>query len=275
MLKKRKDGTTYYYYYKKKRGRHKKPGRKKTPKKRGRSWQEKWDFKIVKCTFNKQDEFIGVFHDLQEVEEAKKILEAENSKVILPRKYTSSSRLASSNKNNSAEYVSEYLVLKRIRTEEDKLSVTQLRDEYGRLVEHKTNSERWNIYGKFPYSVEEKFWVYGYNPLSDRKTCMWIYENLIYGEFQRNGQLVIQVNIYKNKVIFTYDAKRIRFTICKNQSDAIRLYNKLNDITKKNKIRHIYFMGEILTCTRKGRLLVKDLAELTGWAPQKIRSKYT
>lgn len=79
MIKTRKDGTKYYYYYKKKVGRHKKTGKKHTPRKRGREWQETWDFKIVKCTFNKQDEFIGIFHDLTEVEAAKKILETENN----------------------------------------------------------------------------------------------------------------------------------------------------------------------------------------------------
>ena len=87
MIKRRKDGTKYYYYYKKKVGRHKKTGKKHTPRKRGREWQETWDFKIVKCTFNKQDEFIGIFHNLTEVEEAKRILESENNNVSLPVKY--------------------------------------------------------------------------------------------------------------------------------------------------------------------------------------------
>ena len=87
MIKTRKDGTKYYYYYKKKVGRHKKTGKKHIPRKRGREWQETWDFKIVKCTFNKQDEFIGIFHDLTEVEEAKRILENENNNVSLPVKY--------------------------------------------------------------------------------------------------------------------------------------------------------------------------------------------
>lgn len=273
MLKKRKDGTTYYYYYKKKVGRHKKTGRKHIPKKRGRSWQEPWNFKIIKCTFNKQDEFIGVFHDLTEVEKAKKILETENNNVSIPVKYINSSRLKTA-KYNTTEYVSEYLILKRIRNDWDGIP-TKLRDEYGRLVEHRTNSEVWNIYDKFPCLKEEKFWVYGYNPQSDRKDFKWIYNDLILNEFEYDYSIVIQCYVYKNKLIFTYDSNRLRFVICKNGSDAIRLYNKLNSETQKNKIRNIYFMGQLTSYSQRGKMIINQIAELTGWDVNKIRRKTT
>ena len=273
MLKTRKDGTKYYYYYKKKLGRHKKTGKKHTPHKRGRAWQKPWDFKIIKCTFNKQDEFIGIFHNLTEVEEAKRILENENNKVLIPVKYVNTSKL-SGNRYNQTEYVSEYLVLKRIRNDGDKMP-TKLRDEYGRLVEHTTNSETWNIYDKFPCLKEEKFWVYGYNPQSDRKTFKWIYTDLIVREFQDDSSVVVQCCVYKNKVILTYDSKRVRFIICKNGSDAIRLYNKLNMDTQKNKIHHIYFMGQITSYSQRGKMIISQIADLTGWNLNKIRQKAT
>ena len=273
MKKTRKDGTTYYYYYKKKVGRHKKTGRKHTPQKRGRAWQETWDFKIIKCTFNKQDEFIGIFHDLTEVEEAKRILEKENSKVLMPVKYVNTSRLVN-DRYNTTEYVSEYIVLKRIRNDGDRIPV-KLRDEYGRLIEHTTNSETWNIYDKFPCLKEEKFWVYGYNPQSNRKTYQWIYDNLIIDEFEQDGSIVIQCYAYKNKVIFTYDSRRVHFVICKNISDAIRLYNKLNCDTKKQKIHHIYFMGQLTSYSQRGKQLIQQIADLTGWKINKIRQKAT
>ena len=273
MKKTRKDGTTYYYYYKKKVGRHKKTGRKHVPQKRGRAWQETWDFKIIKCTFNKQDEFIGVFHDLTEVEEAKRILEKENSEVSLPVKYINSS-LLTNDRYNTTEYVSEYLILKRIRNDGDRIPV-KLRDEYGRLIEHTTNSEVWNIYDKFPCLKEEKFWVYGYNPQSDRKTCNWIYNMLIKNEFTIDNSIVIQVYVYKNKVIFTYDSKQIKFVICKNGSDAIRLYNKLNSDSQKGKIRHIYFMGQLTSYSQRGKQIINQIADMTGWDVTKIRQKAT
>lgn len=273
MLKTRKDGTKYYYYYKKKVGRHKKTGKKRAIHKRGRSWQETWDFKIIKCTFNKQDEFIGVFHNLTEVELARQMLENENNQVSIPIKYVNTSRLKNNN-YNTTEYVSEYLILKRIRTEGDKLPV-KLRDEYGRLIEHTTNSEVWNIYDKFPCLKEEKFWVYGYNPQSDRKDFTWIYDNLIVDEFKLDNSIVIQCYVYKNKVIFTYDNKKIRFVICKNGSDAIRLYNKLNLNSQKHKIRRIYFMGQVTSYSQRGKQLINQIAELTGWKLTKIRMKST
>jgi len=273
MIKTRKDGTKYYYYYKKKVGRHKKTGKKHTPRKRGREWQETWDFKIVKCTFNKQDEFIGIFHDLTEVEAVKKILETENSNVLLPVKYVNTSRLGS-DRYNTTEYVSEYLILKRIRNDGDKLP-TKLRDEYGRLVEHTTNSEVWKIYDKFPCLKEEKFWVYGYNPQSDRKTFQWIYDNLIMEEFLEDNSIVIQCYVYKNKVILTYDGNRLRFVICKNGSDAIRLYNELNTHTQKHKVHHIYFMGQLTSYSQRGKMIINQIADLTGWNLNKIRQKAT
>ena len=274
MIKKREDGTTYYYYYKKKVGRPKKRGRKKQPKKRGRSWQKPWDFKIVRCTFNKQDEFVGRFHDLGEVEQARKILEEENNKVVLPVKFVNSSRLDSVDRYNKTEFVCEYLILKKIRKEEDK-EVVKLRNEYGRLIEHTTNSDKWNIYDKFPCIKEETFWVYGFNPLNGRKDCIWIYNNMIIAEFMQDNMMVIQVYAYKNKVIFRYDATRVRFVICKNNQDAIRLYNKLDEFVADNKVRRCYFIGQLSSYSEIGKKIINQLVDLTGWDIKKVRQKYT
>ena len=273
MIKKSKDGTEYYYYYKKKVGRHKKRGRKPNPKKKTEKWQEPWDFKIIKCTFNKQDAFIGVYHNLTEVEKAKQLLEEENSQIIFPVCYVNSSNLVK-DRYNTTEYKSEYLVLKRIKNDEDRQPV-KLRDDYGRLVEHTTNSDTWCIYDKFPCLKEETFWVYGYNPQSDRKTYRWIYNNIIVDVLGNDTTVVIQCFVYKNKVIFRYDADAIEFIICKNTSDAIRLYNKLNDDVKQNKIKRTYFMGQVSTYSERGKLLIKELTDLTGWNLTKIRQKAT
>ena len=273
MKKTSNDGTIYYYYYKKKIGRHKKTGKKRSPRKRGRTWQETWDFKIIKCIFNKQDEFIGVFHNLSEVEKAKQILEKENENIVLPVKYVNTSRL-DNNRYNTTEYTSEYLILKRIKNDYDK-QPTKLRDEYGRLISHTTNSNVWNIYDKFPCLKEEKFWVYGYNPKNNRKTCQWIFENLIISERNHDSSVVIHCYIYKNKVIFNYDSIIKHFVICKNGSEAIRLYNKIKDISCSQKIRNIYFMGSISSYSQTGKQMLQQIADLTGWKLSKIRQKAT
>ena len=64
-----------YYYYKKKRGRKKKRGPKRKIKKRGREWQETWDFKIVTAKNKIQNEYIGKYHTLAEVLQAKEKIE--------------------------------------------------------------------------------------------------------------------------------------------------------------------------------------------------------
>lgn len=274
MIKKKADGTKYYYYYKKKVGRHKKPGRKKVPKKRGRSWQEPWDFKIVRCTFHKQDEFIGRYHNAAEVEEVRQILEEKNNNVVFPVKYVNSSRL-SKDRYNTTEFVSEYLILKKIRNEEDKISVTKLRDEYGRLVPHTTNSDKWMVYDKIVCLKEEHFWVYGYNPIKDRKTYTWIFDDMIVAESEADKSVVIQLTVYKNKLITSYDSQRIRFVICKNQADAVRLYNQLLADVNKHKLRHILFMGQETSYSQQGKRLIQQIADLTGWKYSKIHQKYT
>ena len=74
-----------YYYYKKKVGRRKKPGPKKRKKIRGRRWQETWDYKIVICNDRKQDKYIEKFHDLQEVNEYRQLLENKNKQILFPK----------------------------------------------------------------------------------------------------------------------------------------------------------------------------------------------
>lgn len=273
MKKQRADGTTYYYYYKKKIGRKKKVGRKKKPKKRGRSWQERWNFKIIKCTFKKQDEFIGKYHDAEEVENIKRIIEQENKQIVFPTEYVNSSRFVH-DAYNQTQYVSEYLILKRIETDIDK-TPTKLRDEYGRLIPHTTNSNKWAIYDKIPCLKEETFWVYGFNPLSDRKTYREIYDYFYIDRVEDFIKPVLQTYIYKNKVIFVYDSNSIGFVICKNQSDAIRLYNKLSGEVYKNKLKNIYFMGAFTSYDEIGKSILNKMQDLTGWTLKKLRQKAT
>lgn len=273
MIKYTKDGKKYYYYYKKKHGRHKKTGKKHKLKKRGRSWQKKWNFKIVKCTFNKQDEFIGVYHDVTEVEKVKNLIENENRKVIFPIKYVNSSRIKN-DRYSSTEYKSEYVILERIN-DENRNTQTKLRDKYGRFVTQTTDSEIWKIYDKIPYVKEETFWVYGYNPQNDRKTFTWIYENLIINRFIENRYLVVQIFVFKNKLIFLHDSILENFVICKNHSDAVRLYNALNNKTIEDKLKRCYFSGEFTVFDETGKVIIKKMLDLTGWDITKIRQSYT
>ena len=259
------DGHVTYYYYVKKAGRHKKPGPKKKPKKRGAKTARPWDYKIIRFDFRKQKAFIGYYHDLEEVEYVRKILEERNREVVFPKTQINNGR----NNRQIYENKSEYVVLKKIRDVEKESAVTKLRNEYGTFVEHKTTSKNWAVYDKFPCIEEETFWVYGHNPKCDRKTFSWIYNNLICLPAEEE---FVFVYLYNNKVIIKYDGD-FAFVICKNTSDAIRFYNLVEEKSKKNKT--IVLTGFTRGKSRRAVETIKMIAEKTNWELTKIQRTTT
>lgn len=259
---------TKYYYYKKKIGRHKKPGAKRKKRVRGRRWQEPWDYKIIRFNFRVQDKFIGAYHDLKEVECAKRILQMQNEEVIFPKKYVNNGR----KDKQIYENISEYVVLKKIRDAETTDRTTMIRNEYGKFVKHVYTDDEWQIWDKMPCVTEETFWVYGFNPKTDRKTFAWIYENLVDQKIEEKNDLVI-IYVYGNKVIFKYDLD-FEFVLCKNQSDAIRMYNLLEEWCKKRK-RNVIFSGMATRQTSRLNTTIEMIKEKTGWDNRKITRRST
>lgn len=256
------DGHISYYYYQKKKGRHKKPGPKKRTRKRGRKWQQPWDFKIILCSSKKQKKYIGVFHNAEEVEYAKSLLIKQNEEVEFPRKFVNNGRKS----KHLYEVNDEYLILKKIRNTELESNITRLRNEYGTFVEHKTTSKNWAIYDKFPCVIEETFWVYGSNPKTDRKTFRWIYENLVLDYAEEKNDIVL-IYLFGNKVIFKYEDD-FNFVICKNKSDAIRMYNLLEERTKR--VKNVMLTGYATIKDSRGVQTRDMIAEKTGWEIKKI-----
>ena len=131
----------------------------------------------------------------------------------------------------------EYLILEKNRygDKEDGL----LRNEYGKIIKHKIiNSTKWIIREKAIRLIEETFWVYGYDPKADRKTYQWIFNDLLIGNLDTQYD-IIRILVYKNKLIIKYDSKPISMIMCKNKSDAIRLYNKISEDVRNNKLKQI------------------------------------
>lgn len=274
MKKKRADGTYYYYYYKKKIGRKKKVGRKRKKKETIRYWLTEWNFKIIKTQFNQQSEFIGVFHDFTEVEQAKQILINENNKVKFPKHFTTSKPKGSDFKN-SLQLKDEYLLLEKVREiTEDTILTNDLYDEFGNKVTHSTSSEKWRIYDKIPCLTEETFWVYRYNPHSDRKTYQWIFNNLIIKPLYEK-YVIIQILRFNNKIVLRHDNQHIDMIICKNPSDAIYFYNLLQTDIENNKIPNIYPSGSITCYDERGKTIINELLELTGWDKIKLCRHYS
>ena len=178
--------------------------------------------------------------------------------VVFPRKIV--------NTNGESDSYDEYVILKRNKGSEE---VPLLRNDYGKLVEHRTNTDKWVIFDKFRYQVEETFWVYGYDPRTDRKTFIWIYDNLLVGKIA-NKYDYKRVIEYKNKLIVKDDSGDMDIVICKNRSDAIRLYNKLQEKATSDRYKQIVFHGAYGGKGRRTSLLIKDICDYTGWDSKKV-----
>lgn len=250
---------------KKKIGRPKKRGPKKKRIRRKiiKIYKEQpvFDFKIITALNGKQNGYIGQYHTYAEATEKIKELQKEKEKIVFPRKYL--------NKGKISILKDEFLLLEKNRYGDKNDGM--VRNEFGKFVTQTIiNSKKWIIRDKFERLVEETFWVYGFDPRTDRKTYLWIYENLLLNQIE-NSYDIIRVMIYKNKLIIKYDEKPMTMIMCKNQSDSIRMYNMISDNIKKNKIKQIICVGiyNILTNARKE--LEQEIMKLTGWTKTKIQ----
>ena len=246
----------------KKRGPKKKRKKKieKIPQKVGPKFQKPYSYKIISCRNGVQNKFIGRYRDIKEAYAVFNALKLQDNNVIFPSNITGIHQIENS--------IDEYILIEK---NEDKTS-TLLRNEYGKFVEQTTNKNGWIIIDKFRYKREEEFWVYGYNSRNDRKTFLWIYNNLVISDLY--GNLVFKrIFLYKNKIIIKNDANEIELVLCKDESDAVRFYNKTEEWIKRDKIKQILFMGDYSSISDRRRKLEDELIALTGWTKKKVQMK--
>ena len=123
---------------------------------------------------------------------------------------------------------------------------------------------------KFPYDVEETFWVYGHDPLRGRKTFRWIYDNIVLAGIE-TAYDIKRVMLYKNKVVVKDDAGNLDIVFCKTVGDGIRFYNLLGEWTARDKVRQVMFLGNYSEIGDRRRRLEAELMERTGWTARKIQ----
>ena len=250
-------------------GRPKKRGPKKKYKKKKKPIPKPpitWDYKIVSCRNGRQNAYIDRFKCIEDAYEKLNQLVEESKNVIFPSKVLHG--------NCGAELVDtkyEYLLLERIKKEK---KVSLLRNDFGKLVEQRSNSQKWNIIDKKLYYVEETFWVWGFNNRTDRKTFPWIYENIIVGRIQ-NAYDVKRVLLYKNKIIIKNDDETMDIIFCKTKSDAFRFYELLESFIKRDKIKQVFFIGSYDIRSDKREKLIQDLMKMTGWTKKKVQMSST
>jgi hypothetical protein len=250
-------------------GRPKKRGPKKKRKRNvvkvlkspGRHALPPFNYKIISCRNGVQNKFIGKYRTIEEAYEVFNDLKTKDRGVIFPSVITGDEKIKNS--------IDEYILIEKSDSQ-----TSLLRNEYGKLVEQVVDKEGWAVIDKFRYKREELFWVYGYNSKNDRKTFLWIYTNLVisgidgYFSFKR-------IFLYKNKLLIRDDSERLEMVLCKDVGDAIRMYNKIEEWVKRDKIKQILFIGDFSEISDRRRKLEDELVKLTGWTKRKIQMKNT
>lgn len=220
-------------------------------------------YHIIITRDNKQVEFIGFFRKESKANAKFHQLVKESEKVKFPVRFI--------NINRSITEANYEIVLIKYK-EDGESQTTLLRNQYGEFVEHETNNENWIVYDKAPYYKEETFWVYGFHPLIQRKNFDFIFENLVKPKAIKKDTM-LNVMVYKNKLLLE-TTNNLDLIICKNHSDCVRLYNTIEEESKKSKIKYILFNGDWNT-RDKGKIIVNKIKKLTNWSDLKIKRNST
>lgn len=267
--KKRKEREAEKKKHKKPVGRPKKRGpkkkykrKKKVLKKRGKKPMPPISYKIISCKNGKQNKLIGKYRNIEDAYEVFNKLKENDKNVIFPISSYGNDKLKNS--------IDEYVLIEKNDTKE----ASMLRNEYGVIIEHKTNREGWIILDKYRYLKEETFWVWGYDKKSDRKTFLWVFQNLLLNAFTSSYEHKM-ICTYKNKVVIKSDNGYMDLIFCKSQEDSIRFYNLLEKYSKKNRLKRAIFIGDFSRVSKQRRKLENELIEFTGLTKRKIQMKNT
>ena len=249
-------------------GRPKKRGPKKKRKRKteiikkspGRHALLPFNYMIISCRNGIQNKFIGKYRTIEDAYNVFNELKFNDKNIIFQSVITGDDKMKNS--------VDEYIIIEKT---DSKPNV--LRNEYGKLVEQNVNKDGWVVIDKFRYKREETFWVYGYNSKNDRKTFLWVYNNLVVND--SDGFNFKRVFLYKNKLIIKDDIENIEMVLCKDVSDAVRMYNKIEEWVKIDKNKQILFLGDFSDIGDRRRKLEDELIKLTGWSKKKVQMKTT
>lgn len=210
---------------------------------------------------HKKAGLIGKYTTAARAAEALALLKKKNEEVIFERR------------NNAYVDVDkctdEYVVLRRkFPDEPDVFGNVSLKNEYGKLVEHRVEGmDDMFFVNKIPARVEETIYVYGYDYKKDRKTFQWICENIIMSGFE-NGYDMKRIYLYHNKVVVRDDNDNVEIILLKCVDDALRFYNLLIKYCGK---KHLLYMGNITTDNAMCPKLEELLKAKTGWDTHKLR----
>ena len=189
-----------------------------------------------------------------------------NKNIQFPVKYTSKK-----NKKTFTECDYRLMLIKK-KIDNDTYK-GKIRNEYGKFIDCVTTSDEWVFIEELPYQVEETFWVYGYNPKTDRKTYQFIVDEFI-NYNKKDKYFFKEIVIYRNKLLID-SISGLEIIICKNHQDSVRLYNSLQEYSKNKKYKNILFAGDIHKNSYSYEKWYNKIHELTHWNRRKINKNTT
>jgi hypothetical protein len=104
-----------------------------------------------------------------------------------------------------------------------------IRNRYGKLIVEKPLYGIWTVLHEFDFDIEEKFWVFGYNPKKERKTIVDIIGLIMVG--MNDPKKTKQVVVVNNKLLIHVE-DQFDMVICKCKRDAQRLHHALAKASK-------------------------------------------
>lgn len=216
-------------------------------------------YKIILVQDNKYLETLGVYSKKEKaLSRFNEFIKKNEEEIVFPMK----------NRNTKGIKEVKYNIVLLKKKEYSWEQPDKLPNEYGEYVEHKTNDENWYVYDIHSYNKEETFFVYGYNPRYQRKTFQWIYENIVKPKAS-NSNTFLSLKLYKNKIVF-YDGTKHDMVICKNKSDAIRMYNLIEEFCKNDKLKYIIFYGDFSLNLKKSHEIIQEIMKFTNWNSRKV-----
>lgn len=146
------------------------------------------------------------------------------------------------------------------------------RNEYGKVIRQdikvvgraKNLGRRWVVFDQFKFDTEEQFNVMGYDPIDDRKTFRWIYENIICKDVGLYE--VRRVIKYKMFVAIIGEDGHNGWITCKSSADAARFYSTLGEWAKRDKLEWLCFIG----AADGSRTKIRKLREEFGLIGKKL-----
>lgn len=188
------------------------------------------------------------------------LINQNRSEVSFPKHFVKTS-------DNNLQIKTDYeiVIVELLKNEED--NSTRLRNEHGKFIEHViVDNKNYALIRKEDWWEEEYFSVYGYDPITDRKTFKFIMDNIVMKNTTKENMK--RIFVHNHRVFIQYDMD-FDFISCRNNYDAKRLYDAMLKQSKNNK--YILFTGELPKT--QVSWLYRKMEEKTGWSNMTIREK--